>query len=181
MLGTINESSSLVTALTTYGPLLAAGAILVSTAVAIGIAYFTVRSQREMARKRATLDMIIKTESDEHYRTIREAYLRARDNIGLVPLVETEDPEGKELRHLVQLFLNHYELIAIAIRHRILDEDLYKAWRHSTVKQHWEECREMVQKIQDQKQRTAYNEFKALAERWITASSAAGSRGKLRS
>jgi hypothetical protein len=143
--------------------------------VAAAISVVSIRSNAAIARKRATLDLIERSESTEYYQRSYAAFTEVRkDPSGLMQLAEISNPHLLEQRQRVLNFLNHYELIAIGIKKGILDEDVYETFMRSTVVRDWEEAREFVNHIRRPTPDSgatisaggAFCEFQALAEKW---------------
>lgn len=139
-----------------YGPVLSAGAVLVSATAALLAALYTISTNRALARKKATLDLIIKSETDEYFLKLTKTYTSIRDGEGGVngaiapleklfarrrkqpgdePIVVTDDEVT--LVKTVQSYLNYYELIAIGIDNKILDEKFYQDWMRSGFVDAW--------------------------------------------
>jgi hypothetical protein len=100
------------------------------TAIAAAIiAGVTIYTQRDIARKRAAVDVFIKTEMDEK---MIEAY--ERFNTGIAAMSTTGNIEEfckSENPHYLAIrkYLNVHELIAVGIKHEVLDKDVcYHYW-----------------------------------------------------
>src|SRR5262245_12979175 len=92
---------------------------LLSLVVTALIAIRALRTTRAVARQRATLDLIEKRESTEHYRALSRTFFELQKGAGFMHLVDPS-PDDKPIRKLVFDYLNHYEIIAIGIREDIL-------------------------------------------------------------
>jgi len=123
---------------TLLGPVL----ILLSAFVAI----VGIRNVRAVARQRATLDIIEKFESTEHYRTLNEAFSAVRKANGFAALHDPADADARKLRGQVQDYINHYELVGIGIRNNILDATIYRTWMASAVVRDWNAAADYVQR-----------------------------------
>lgn len=101
------------------------------------IALMAINANKKLARRRATLDIIEKSESNAHYLKTIAAFQRClkaglfKENSQIF-----EDEYAEDLR-LVQQYLNHYELIAIGIKNKIIDEKLYKYWLRTVFVNDW--------------------------------------------
>lgn len=100
---------------------------------------------RATTRRRATLDIIEKTESTEYYQKNFAVYLRYRDGERAV-LHDPKTPEAESDRKAFLDFLNHYEIIAIGIEQGILDEQFYKDWMRSALVRHWNIASDFIQR-----------------------------------
>lgn len=141
-------------------------AILVSAVIGGRVAWSAVNANREIARKRATLDVILKSESDEYFERIYAVFSsEKRRASGLETLLKAETDGEKKSKIEVDNFLNHYELIAISITQNILDESFYKDWMKTTYIKHYKESKAYIDGIRV-KSPEAYTNFQALAEKW---------------
>jgi hypothetical protein len=110
------------------------------------IAYLAMRNARAVARQRATLDLIEKVESGEHYRHIVHAFSELRRGPGFGDIMNPTTKEAKELRRCVNDYLNHYELVAIGILEGILDEGFYKDWMRGPYVRDWNAAADWIQR-----------------------------------
>lgn len=148
-----------------YGPtLVSGGAILIGAIIAACMANNTIKTQRDIARKSATMDLIRATEEQDYYSTILSAYqeMKERNDKGLTAL---HDGHVKDRNHVLA-FLSHHELIAVGIKEEILDERMYREWMETPYVTVWEEAKIYILKRQEENTK-AYVNFKDLAERWI--------------
>ena len=145
-----------------------AGAILLSAGVAATVAYLTIGQNRETARKRATLDVILNREWGKQFLELKKPYFEARDSdAGLAATVTATTPEAKKTLQEVYSYLNYFELIAVSMRAGILDEDFYKNWMKSIFIQRWHEADDMVKKLREVKDKPKlFEHFEALATKW---------------
>ena len=181
-------SALLETVGTTYSPWLAPGAIVVSATVAIVIAIVTIWTNRVIARKRATLDLIVKSEAEKHFQDIYTKYVIVRDEFPegimsvstvlekLFLIHESDDgitlksiASEKEIENFkaVQYYLNYHELIAVGIKNKILDERFYRDWMQRSFIGSWFDCKEFVllwRKLGNNKKYFVNLEF--FAEKW---------------
>ena len=115
-----------------------------------GIALFGISRAAETARKRATLDMIEKSESSEHYQrihaTFRDTLGNGVDDVKLQQLAEAKTQADKDLRRQIEMFLNHYELVSIGILEGSLHEGTYESWMRSTVIRDWNTAADYIQR-----------------------------------
>ena len=153
------------------GPLVIGCAATIAAIISVK----SIQANKEVARKRATLDLIERSESTEHYQSLYAAFSQVRkDPAGLMQLADITNPNLLEQRQKVLNYLNHYELIAIGIKMGILDETVYKAFMRSTVVRDWEAAREFVTHIRTPSEdsgsevsaNAAFSAFEALAQKW---------------
>lgn len=155
-------------------PLLAA---VVSGLTAFWVSNRTIRANQDIARKRATLDLIERSESTEFYLSIYAAFREVlATGAGFDEIKNPEMPAMKEQRRKVIAFLNHYELVAIGIEQGILDEDLYRDFMRGTVVRHWLRAQGFVQHLRadtpDSRAPKAFEKFENLALKWETSAEA---------
>ena len=144
-----------------------ASVIFSSSIILLGVS-LTVRYNLSVQKKRATLDLIIKTESDKHYIELTEKFYElAKKKENLLTQIENDD----SLISTVQKFLNHQEIIALSIRKGIIDEKFYKRWLRTSYVNHYEQAQQLIDNLRrDQKEKygatDAYTNFMKLAQKW---------------
>ncbi|ABD53531.1 hypothetical protein Jann_0614 [Jannaschia sp. CCS1] len=155
-------------------PLMAA---LVSALTAFWVSSRTIRANQDIARKRATLDLIERSVSTEYYLLIYSTFREVLDSpSGFEQITDPQMPALVEQRRKVIAFLNQYELIAIGIEQGILDEELYRDYMRGTVVRHWARAEGLVNHLRadtpDSRAPKAFEKFEALALKWETAKEA---------
>ncbi len=110
------------------------------------VALLGVRSARATARQRATLDLIEKVESTPHYRGLHSVFSYHRRQSTFDRLHDPLEEKDKDERQKVLDYLNHYELVAIGIRHAILDGKIYKAWMLGPFVRDWNASAAFIQR-----------------------------------
>lgn len=111
------------------------------------IALQSIDNARQLARRKATLDLIEKVELSEHYRTLTDAFTAIRRANGFAHIVRPTDDASKKLRGQVLDYLNHYELVAIGIRTEILDAGMYRDWMETAFVRDWNAVADWVQSV----------------------------------
>lgn len=101
--------------------------------------------QRKIARQRATLDLIEKVESGDHYRHIVKTFSDLRRGPGFGDIMNPKTKQAIELRRCVNDYLNHYEMVALGIKEGILDEQFYREWMRGPFTREWNAAAEWVQ------------------------------------
>jgi len=122
-------------------PLVVASGIIGSLVVAC----LTIRTNRRIARIKATLDTIEASESRDHYLSLYRIFRRFRMEPAFKATVlapRTEEDRAARLRCFD--FLNHYELVAIGFREGILDEPFYQRWMGYAVVRDYREGRDLI-------------------------------------
>lgn len=102
------------------------GAILLSAAIACIVALKSISAQREIARRRATLDMLASRQWDHDYLKARRIFNAHAGDSSVLWL--DDQHSDSEQSNAIRAILNEYELIAIGIDEGILDENLYRRW-----------------------------------------------------
>lgn len=116
--------------------------IILLSAIAAG---WGVWSARRTARQRATLDLIEKVESTGHYRSLHSTFASRRRSNNFSPLHDPM-PGDEDDRQAVLDYLNHYELVSIGIRSKILDGTIYKRWMFGPFIRDWNAASEFIQR-----------------------------------
>jgi hypothetical protein len=110
------------------------------------IAVVGVLTTRSVARGRATIDLIEKRESTEHYRQTALGFSRVRRANAFGPLSNPKTDQDKADRQMVVDYLNHYELISIGILNNILDERIYRTWMRGPFTRDWNAAATWIQR-----------------------------------
>jgi hypothetical protein len=148
----------------TYGLWVQTGAIVVS---AIGVV-LTILWNVRIASRRATLDLVMAEQSEDGLIRERTEFIKLRDAGHLAQWADPVKSSSDESA-IVRATLNRYELVAIGIRRRTLDEKLYKRWCRTTLVGDWMACKPFVMQLRQNTQAATYfNEFEALVRKWAT-------------
>lgn len=148
----------------------AAGAItaIVSALVALAVLNYT----RNANRRRATLDMVMKSLLDE-FAQVKQAEFKAvikrdediDDCFKLSSLLE-DAAKGTPERKAMLYQLNTYELMALGIRRNIFDEAFYKRWYHNQFMADYESSSDFIKGLQARKS-TIFCECSTLYAKWL--------------
>lgn len=150
----------------------AAPAVGACTAIVTAIvALLVFRHTRAANRRRATLDMVMKTLMDsfaqERYGDFKKVIRKdkdANDPFKIESLLEATADNHQD-RELVLQQLNIYEMTSLGIRRKLFDEDFYKRWFHNQFMTDFENSRDFIEGAQAKKG-SVYCEFTALYTRW---------------
>lgn len=145
-------------------------------AVSALIALSALVNTRQIARRKATLDLIKKVESTDHYRQLNKTFSRLRRSEGFAHLGNPR-PEDEDDRARVNDYLNHYELVSVGIFQRILDEAFYRTWMRAPFVRDWNAAADFIQRERwrrETDQSWTYNEkifcnYQRMARRWSRA------------
>lgn len=151
---------------------------IASTTVIIGLTAigFATWTAHNVARLKATLDLIEKRESTEFYRQTNALFSSLRRGRGFAHLNNpTKKHEGD--RALVRDYLNHYELVSLGIRTKVLNGAFYRAWMGGPFVRDWNAASDWIQrerwKRDDRTRQWGYDEqifehFEYVATSWST-------------
>ena len=104
-----------------------------------------INATRYVARMRATLDFIEKSESSDHYTRITRQFSALRRSNTFLTLVDPTDAD-RPLRFALLGYLNHYETMALFIRKGALDEGAYRDWISGSLVRDWNDASEFIQR-----------------------------------
>lgn len=147
-------------------PMLTAFIAIFSAIIALIVLIYT----RNSNRKRETLNLILGNLRDEdirkNYTDFRLLVLQHQDDtdFNLIQYAEQSNRD-KENFKIITRQLNLYEIIAIGIRTRLLDENFYKDYWHNQFLSDYEAVREFITEVQKQK-KSFYCEVTYLYDRW---------------
>jgi hypothetical protein len=149
-----------------YGLCIQTGAIIVSAGGVASIITWNVR----IARKRATLDILLNEHTHEISIKERTEFIKLKKNGDLSSWASSDKANAPEVE-TIRAVLNRYELVAIGIRKSTLDEQLYKLWCRTTLVGDWRAMKPFVAQIRTLNSiPTLYCEFEALARKWANVS-----------
>jgi hypothetical protein len=150
---------------------------IISAAIAVvsaSIAALGLRNTRSVARQKATLDLIEKVESTEHYRARTSNFTAIKRSKRFEALIAPTTPEDKAARLQLIDYLNHYELIALGIRNNILDAAIYREWMGSAFVGDWNDAADWIQRQRWKRgedgrwhyDERAYRNYQLVAQSW---------------
>ena len=125
-----------------------------------------------ISKKRATLDFISRNEiGNPEWQKATRRFAHLTRNGGLTSLAsENLSKEQLEDRLLVGYLLNHCEVVAVAIRHGVFNERIYKDWNRSRYIESWDKAQGYIGDRRTKRhQPTAYIRFEELAKKWREA------------
>lgn len=149
-----------------WGFWIRSGALIVSALTFIvGVVSLIINSKH--SKQRATVDLIIRQRDDSEYlpsvRTIMELHKKNRCATEFPELMTPGSPEGEALKKV----LNEQELIAVGIREKAFNEEIYKQMQYTGIVNLWNATEKMVYFIRKQRQsKTIYRDFERLAKKW---------------
>lgn len=118
-----------------------------STTIVIALLaiYSATWTAHRVARIKATIDLIEKRESTTVYRDCNKTFSRLRRGKGFSHL-NAPKPEDQGEREDVKDYLNHYELVALGIRKRVLDDGFYRGWMGGPFVRDWNAASDWIQR-----------------------------------
>ncbi|MBI1869011.1 MAG: DUF4760 domain-containing protein [Methylocystis sp.] len=149
--------------LKSYGPGLSPIVIAISALVAYG----AIRTQRDLARKRATLDFFIRTETDSVMLELWNNFaagVTAFENAADKENFKSASPKEYES---IRAYLNILELMACGICEKILDEQMCRNFFVNIVIEYFNKLENFIIILQKEHYCSiTYCEFVKLARKW---------------
>ena len=137
--------------------------------VAFGVlvALVSVKTARDIARKKQTADLLFATRGDEKlqkgYRYISEYSATTAVNIAALGDRDSEDEHADAVRYV----LNHLEAVSVCITHDIYDEDMLRKCWYTVIVQTYDRTQPLISHLRRKQNRdTLLQEFETLAVRW---------------
>jgi hypothetical protein len=141
--------------------------------VGVFVAFGAIWWNRKIARLKATLDFIEGSESKAYYQERYAAFREFRRHRWLRERIcDRENPQMDGNRQLCFDFLNHYEMVAIACRRGLIDEQFYMDWMAPAFIRDWNEAAALVmlarhaERPGDVGSAESYAAFESMAVRW---------------
>lgn len=112
-------------------------ATIIAIAAASYFAWRQISNQRDIARKRTTIDLIIKYETDEYYQRCVQSYRLFRNGDLTVSDIVSQKDSSREHSERFNSFLNYHEIMALGIARGIVDKGLFRDWWGHTCVSVW--------------------------------------------
>lgn len=157
------------------GAMITAGAIILSAVTAIGISLYHSKWATKSARTKATYDNLSKKQWDKDYILARSIFIAATKlgPNGLVHQLSKEQPADKDnqekmsVEAAARLIMNDYELTFIAVEKGVLDAELIKEFRKSTIVKDYRNTKSYVEWIRQKNSNgRIYEVFQRNAKEW---------------
>jgi Domain of unknown function (DUF4760) len=143
------------------------GATLVIGLLAAAMAAWGIFTQRAVARRRATLDLISSLERDGDVIAARSKFIELAKSEGGLANWAGQSNENSAEAQSIRTVLNEFELFAIGIQRGIIDFELYKRWNRSSVIRYWQHAAPYVHILRTRLNNPAiYHEYEELV-RWM--------------
>ena len=146
----------------------------VAPAVAVLALVVAWRTAVWVARQKATIDLIEKSESTAVYRENSQRFSELRRGAGLAQLADPQsDQDRRDRRHVLD-HLNHYELVALGIRRGVLSGGFYKRWMGGPFVRDWNAALDLIEVerwkrapgAEERYDPKTYQNFERIARRW---------------
>lgn len=138
-----------------------------SALVAFAAFYYT----RRMNRRRATLDMVLKTFVDEdgrkryaEFKGVMQRHNDPKDSLNIIEFADPSSPPTPE-RQIIRGQINEYELISLGIRRKIFDEKIYKMWFQDQFQRDFVSLEAFIDEVRG-KRPSVFCEYVWLYNRW---------------
>lgn len=151
------------------GPILSG---IIAATVGGVIALRAIQANRAIARLRATLDTIERTESQDHYKNLTSVFGKFRRNPVLDPVLRPSNDDERKTRTEILFYLNHYELVAVGFRTEVLDKTFYAEFMRGAVVRDWQAAQELINRLREPDPKVGpsplkyFEHFEALAREW---------------
>jgi hypothetical protein len=137
---------------------------------AVVVATAGVLLQRDIARKRAAVDMFFRTETDRFLVEAYDAFEHSIRQMKSTSSVEEfcSNPQYDQPYLMIRRYLAIHELIAVAIKSNIFDEGICFAYWGDVIERHFKSALPIIEYIRKQPGHlTGFFEFDRLSRRWI--------------
>ena len=148
------------------------GTMIAGTSALVALIVFNYT--RRVNRRRATLDMVLKTFMDdagrERYKKFKTLMERDRNPADALDILAFADPASPvtDDREILRAQINEYELIALGIRRNLFDERMYKLWFQNQFMRDFESLAEFIALVRE-KRPSVFCEYVWLYTRWKKA------------
>lgn len=145
-------------------------AIVVVGWFSIRIANKAIETNQAIARKKASLDLMISVETGEAFEQARATFVEVYRTRSFERVCSPKSDHDRACRVKVHAYLNHYEAVSLGIEARILDEGMYKSWMKTVFVRDFVRAAEFIDRErrnggEDYNSRL-FEKFQYYAERW---------------
>ena len=141
-------------------------AILISSAWAIRMAKENIKSQKDLAIQRGTIEAAIRIQAEPEYLAATQKFMQIRSDGTMLDVLEGKSRSDREDRYALFVFLNHYELLCLKMHERIIDERIFCLYYRGILVHHYHDTKEFIQTLQETTNENAYAYFKSFATHW---------------
>jgi hypothetical protein len=145
-----------------YGLIIQSFAVLISALGVVAIIVWNVL----VTRRRTTVEMLLAEQTKPELLDLRSKFLAAAKEGKLESLVTLDKIYSPESFCLIST-LNRYDLVAIGISEKTIDEKIYKRYWRSSFVQDWIRCKKAVtQWRQTREDPNLFSDVEQLAHKW---------------
>lgn len=142
-------------------------AILISALFGAATAIVVIAKQRIMAQKQAAIQFMVMLKTDGDYKKDEQIFagLAKTDNLPKIMVATT----AAELQDRISVlnYLNMFEVLCVAIRQNVLDENVCKAVIGDSLVQRWKNAQDLIVEIRkDTKDDEFFEHFETIKKSW---------------
>lgn len=143
------------------------GTTIVALAAFI-VAWLSLGTQKSIARKRAAIDVFLKTEMDRSMIDAFSAYERALEELDKAESAEALHKDSSESYNAIRTYLNINELIAIGVNRKVFDEGVcFNFWSDLLIHVYRSSAKVIEYDRKAEGDEEAYSDMIMLAKKWI--------------
>jgi hypothetical protein len=132
------------------------------------IALYSIHTQRDIARKRAAVDVFVKTEMDQQMIVAFDSFHKGLEEMGKFESVEEFRDRQRDHYLAIRKYLNVHELIAVGIRKEVLDEEVCYHYWCDTLTNGYQDAKRVIDYLRTRpRNKYTYADFEALNVRWL--------------
>ncbi|MHC2519015.1 DUF4760 domain-containing protein [Bradyrhizobium diazoefficiens] len=133
------------------------------------VAVWSIRSQRAIARRRAALDLFLKTETDEKMLTAYDNFHAGINEMKKATSIEafcTSDETRPQYLY-IRKYLNVHELVAVGIREEVLDPEVCYSYWGDTLMNGYGDAKPVLDYVRNRpKNKYTYSDLEELNAKW---------------
>ena len=134
-------------------------------------AWWAWRKQRRIAADRATIDFISRLEvGNREWKDAMSLFFDLTSHpdhpTPLNKLLDPANPEEWERRLAIHSALSHFDAVAVAVRHKTINEAMYRDWNRETYVRVWQRAKAYITAREQRGGLALYPNFQKLARRW---------------
>ncbi|APG63248.1 hypothetical protein LPB140_11130 [Sphingorhabdus lutea] len=131
------------------------------------MAFVTIYSNRKMAKRRGTLDLIMHIESDGDLIAARKEFIKLKKGEFNSAKWGKEDEKDSEEANNIRTTLNVNELVAVSIKEGVIDEMVFRRWFNGAYIDDYQTMTGYLNEVRNYKNNPKiFCEFEALAKKW---------------
>ena len=145
-----------------YGPVLTGGAVIISAFIGLAV----LLTNRGIARRRATLDLILHIESDGDLIASRNAFTEIKKSNVRSSTYGKEDQRTCDEAGHIRTILNINELVAVSIQEGVIDENVFRRWFNSAFIDDYKSMTGYIEETRKWRNPHVFKELEGIAKRW---------------